>query len=198
MKVVGLTGGIGSGKSTIAEFFLEKGIPVYNSDWEAKKLMNENSVIIQKLTALFGSETYIDGYYNSKFVASKVFRNKELLQKLNEIVHPAVFNYFDEWLKNQTTEFIVKEAAILFESGSYKDCDAVISVIADEKIRLQRVMERDNATENQVRDRIKNQWSDEQRSRLSDFVIPNNWDIIHLKDEFEKVYKELLSIFKSS
>ena len=122
MITIGLTGGIGSGKTTIAQWFQEKGIPVYNSDFEAKKLMNENEDLIQQLIELFGDETYKNGEYNRSYVASKVFNDKELLNQLNAVVHPAVFKHFDEWLDNQNSSFVVKEAAILFESGSYKDC----------------------------------------------------------------------------
>lgn len=192
MITIGLTGGIGSGKTTIAQWFQEKGIPVYNSDFEAKKLMNENEDLIQQLIELFGDETYKNGEYNRSYVASKVFNDKELLNQLNAIVHPAVFKHFDEWLDNQNSSFVVKEAAILFESGSYKDCDYIISVIADEKIRIDRVAKRDQLNEDQIRDRMKSQWTDEQRIEKSDFIIENNKDLNALKLEFEKVYDEIL------
>ncbi len=198
MKIIGLTGGIGSGKSTIAKWFSEKDIPVYNSDLEAKKLMNENEKIISELTELFGEKTYENGVYNSGFVASKVFKDKESLKKLNQIVHPEVFRHFHDWVKNQTAVFVVKEAAILFESGSYKDCDAVISVVADEKIRIERVMKRDDISEEQIRQRMNNQWTDEQRIKLSDYVIENNSDLDALKNEFHQLYKNLLKQFQSS
>lgn len=198
MKIVGLTGGIGSGKTTIGKWFLEKGIPVYNSDNEAKNLINEDPQIVKSLTGLFGDETYQGGTYNSKFVASKVFNDKELLEKLNEIVHPAVFRHFDNWVKNQTTSFVVKEAAILFESGSYKDCDSIISVVADEEIRIQRVTGRDGSDSEEIRKRMNNQWKDEQRIELSDYIIYNNSDLNDLKKEFNQVYKKLLKQFQSS
>lgn len=198
MKIIGLTGGIGSGKSTIAKWFSEKDIPVYNSDLEAKKLMNENKKIISELTELFGEKTYENGVYNSGFLASKVFKDKESLKKLNQIVHPEVFRHFHDWVKNQKADFVVKEAAILFESGSYKDCDAVISVIAHEKIRIERVMKRDKISERQIRQRMNNQWTDEQRIKLSDYVIENNSDLDALKNEFHQLYKNLLKQFQSS
>ncbi len=198
MKIVGLTGGIGSGKTTIGKWFLEKGIPVYNSDNEAKNLINEDPQIVKSLTGLFGDETYQGGTYNSKFVASKVFNDKELLEKLNEIVHPAVFRHFDNWVKNQTTSFVVKEAAILFESGSYKDCDSIISVVADEEIRIQRVAGRDGSDSEEIRKRMNNQWKDEHRIELSDYIIYNNSDLNDLKKEFNQVYKKLLKQFQSS
>lgn len=192
MITIGLTGGIGSGKTTIAQWFQEKGIPVYNSDFEAKKLMNENEDLIQQLIELFGDETYKNGEYNRSYVASKVFNDKELLNQLNAIVHPAVFKHFDEWLDNQNSSFVVKEAAILFESGSYKDCDYIISVIADEEIRIKRVAKRDQLNEDQIRNRMKSQWTDQQRIEKSDFIIENNKDLKALKLEFEKVYDEIL------
>ena len=167
MIIIGLSGGIGSGKSTIAKWFSQKGIAVYNSDDEAKKLIDTNPELIEKLSLIFGEETYKDGIYNRAFVASKVFENKELLQKLNAAVHPVVFEHFDQWIKNQKSDFVIKEAAILFESGSYKNCDSVISVIADEEKRIQRVIKRDGLTESQIRSRIKNQWTD---SKTRDIV----------------------------
>lgn len=197
MKIIGLTGGIGSGKSTIAKWFSEKQIPVYDSDREAKKLMNEHPEVIQKLIDLLGEETYKNGVYNSRFVASKVFQDKELLKKLNQIVHPAVFQHFQNWVENQQSEFVVKEAAILFESGSYKDCDAIISVIANEEVRINRVKKRDGLDSEQIRQRMKNQWTDEQRIELSDFVISNNEGLDQLQSKFEEVYKELLKRFHS-
>lgn len=198
MIIIGLTGGIGSGKSTIGKWFSEKEIPVYDSDQEAKKLMNEHPEVIQKLTDLFGKETYQNGIYNRPFVAAQVFEDKELLKKLNQIVHPAVFHHFRDWVENQDSELVVKEAAILFESGSYKDCDAIISVVADETIRINRVKKRDDLDSEQIRKRMKNQWTDEQRIELSDFVIYNNEGLDELKSEFEEVYKKLLKRFHSS
>lgn len=197
MKIIGLTGGIGSGKSTIAKWFLELGIPVYDSDLEAKKLVDENKKIISELIKLFGEEVYQNGVYNRKLVSSKVFEDKELLGKLNQIIHPEVFRHFRNWVKNQKTDFVVKEAAILFESGSYKDCDLVVSVVADEEIRINRVLKRDETTEAQIRQRMRNQWTDEQRIEKSDFIISNNSNLEELKKEFDQLYKELLKQFPS-
>ena len=192
MKIVGLTGGIGSGKSTVAKFFLGQGIPVYNSDSEARRMMNENREIKQKLGLLFGGKAYFENKLNRPYIASQVFKNKELLSQLNRIVHPAVFEDFRQWTSKQDSVFVVKEAAILFESGSYKDCDFVVSVIADEDLRIRRVSKRDNISAEKVRDRIKNQWTDEMRVAKSDFVIHNNSDLENLYEEFKKVYNELL------
>lgn len=198
MKIVGLTGGIGSGKSTIAKWFLEAGIPVYNSDEEAKRLMNESPEIRSQLIQVFGEAAYLNDELNRKFISSQVFENKDLLGKLNQIVHPEVFQDFKNWIQIQNAPFVVKEAAILFESGSYNDCDYIISVIANEETRIQRVMERDGVSYDQVLSRIKNQWTDELRIVNSDFIIKNNDGLDELKEEFDEVYNKLLKKTKSS
>lgn len=198
MKIVGLTGGIGSGKTTIAKWFSEVGIPVYNSDNEAKRLMNESVEIREELIQLFGKDAYLNNELNRKIISSKVFENKDLLEQLNRIVHPTVFKDFKIWIQNQNAPFVVKEAAILFESGSYHDCDYIVSVIADEEIRIQRVMNRDGISREQVLSRIKNQWTDELRIVNSDFIIRNNEGLNKLKEEFEEVYNKLLKKTEAS
>src|SRR5690606_11668817 len=192
MKIIGLTGGIGSGKSTVAKWFEEKEIPVYNSDLEAKRLMNENPGIRNRLIEKFGTETYGSSGLNRAYLARLVFQNPAELKALNEIVHPFVFEDFRVWVKKQNAEFVVKEAAILFESGSYKDCDGVLSVIADEKIRIERVMQRDQISKAQVLERIKNQWADARKVELSDWVLYNNSGLDELRKEFETVYRQIL------
>jgi dephospho-CoA kinase len=198
MKIVGLTGGIGSGKTTVANWFPEKGIPVYNSDRAARELMNENPEIKSGLIKLFGNQAYDSSGLNRKYISSLVFENKDLLKKLNAIVHPAVFEDFRNWVKNQNAEFVVKEAAILFESGSYRDCDFVVSVISDEKNRTKRVVERDGISAENVLNRMKNQWTDEQRIEKSDFVIYNNGSLEELKLEFDEIFKKLVKKTKES
>lgn len=197
MKIVGLTGGIGSGKTTVAQWFVEKGIPVYDSDFHAKQLTLENKEVMFKIKSLLGEESYVDGEYNRKHVSTQVFENPELLQKLNDIIHPAVFNHFHQWIANQTSDFVVKEAAILFESGSFLDCDFIISVISSEEIRMKRVLKRDSLSEKQIKDRMNNQWTDEQRIERSDLIIENNSDLENLRQEFEAVYNILLKRFQS-
>ena len=192
MKIIGLTGGIGSGKSTVAKWFEEKEIPVYNSDLEAKRLMNENPGIRNRLIEKFGTGTYGSSCLNRAYLARLVFQNPAKLKALNEIVHPVVFEDFRVWVKSQNAEFVVKEAAILFESGSYKDCDWVLSVIADEKIRIERVMQRDQISKAQVLERIKNQWADARKMELSDWVLYNNSGLDELRKEFETVYRQIL------
>lgn len=186
--IAGITGGIGSGKTTAAKFFEELGVPVYNSDTRAKIIQNENSEVKVKIIEAFGDEAYNQSGLNRVYIAKQVFNNNEKLKQLNQIVHPAVFNDFEEWKKQQTSKIIMKEAAILIESGSYKDCDVVISVLMDKEKRIQRIMARDGFTEEQVMARINNQISDKERIQKSDFIIDNNGDLTHLKNEVEKTF----------
>ena len=171
--VVGLTGGIGSGKSTIAKAFAALGIAVFNSDEQAKALIANNAQVKEKIITAFGEEAYQNGEYNRAYIAQIVFNNSEKLAILNGIVHPALAKYFNQWAKKQTSPYVLKEAAILFESGSYKDCDYIITVTAPEEVRIARVMARDHCTEAQVRARMAQQWSDAQRIALSNAVIKN-------------------------
>ena len=172
-KIIGLTGGIGSGKTTIAKHFASLGIPVYIADDEAKKLM-DNSEIIAKLQAVFGEEIIENKKIDRKALAQIVFQNPKKLKILNSIIHPAVKKHFTDWLSTYKNHpIIIKEAAILFESGSYKDCDLIITVTSPLEERVNRVMKRDNASRESILDRINNQWTDEQRISKSDYVIIN-------------------------
>lgn len=192
MIVVGLTGGIGSGKTTVANFFKELGVPIYIADVEAKKLMNASKVLQKKIKKLFGEKAYLNNELNRPFIASKIFNNEELLQQMNAIVHPKVGKHFKKWVKKQDAPYVIKEAAILFENNSYVQCDFIITVIVDEDIRIKRVIERDNTTKAKVRAIIKNQWKDEDKLKLSDFVIKNN-DINDTKKQVLKTHKKLLN-----
>ena len=173
MIIVGLTGGIGSGKTTVVKMFNELGVPVYIADLEAKKLMNTSKVIKRKLLQLFGDEAYVDGKLNRPFLANKIYSDKELLIKMNAIVHPKVKAHFIKWKKKQDFEYIIKETAILFENNSYQDCNFVITVTASEEDRIQRVISRDNSSSEKVKAIMNNQWSDEEKVKLSNFVIEN-------------------------
>lgn len=173
MKIVGLTGGIGSGKTTVAKMFSGLGVPVYYADDEAKALMLRSKVIRRKLTELFGKRAYIKDGLNRPYLSRKIFENPDLLAKMNAIVHPKVATHFKRWLKKQNSPYVIKEAAILFESGSYKQCDMIITVILDENTRIERVMKRDSKSKKEVQKVIKNQWTDEKRIPLSDFIIEN-------------------------
>lgn len=175
MLKVGITGGIGSGKSTACKVFKVLGIPVFEADSTAKKLMETDQSIRENLTALFGPSTYQpDHTLDRKYLAGIVFNNPDLLKQLSAVVHPVVREAFNQWCEMQRTPYIIHEAAILFESGFYKFLDKTITVSTDEHERIQRVMKRDGTTEEQVMQRIRNQWTDEQRIKLADFVIRNN------------------------
>ncbi|AWG26593.1 dephospho-CoA kinase [Flavobacterium kingsejongi] len=189
-KIVGLTGGIGSGKSTIAQFFNSLGVPVYIADAEAKNLM-DNADIKDAITKKFGNAILQNNELNRKKIAEIVFSDKGKLAELNAIVHPAVAHHFKAWVaKHADAEIVVKEAAILFESGSYKDCDAIVMVTAPEPIRIERVMKRDGITEEMVRIRINNQWDEAKKMELSDFII-ENINLDSAKEQVSKVLKEL-------
>ena len=184
--IAGITGGIGSGKTTAAKFFEELGVPVYNSDTRAKIIQNENSEVKVKIIEAFGDEAYNESGLNRDYIAKQVFNNNEKLKQLNQIVHPAVFNDFEKWKQQQTSNIVMKEAAILIESGSYKDCNVVISVLVDLEKRIERTMMRDGFTREEVLSRIAKQISDEERIAKSDFIIDNNGDLDHLKKEVEQ------------
>ena len=189
-KIIGLTGGIGSGKTTIANYFKELGIPVYIADDEARKI-SETSEIAQAIKAVFGNEVFKNKKLDRVKVAEIVFSNQAKLKQLNEIIHPAVKKHFENWiLEHSNFPFVLKEAAILFESGAYKDCDIVISVIAPLETRIQRVIQRDEVTRDNVLKRIMNQWTDEERIRKSQYVI-ENVDVVEAKEEVKKILKKI-------
>ncbi len=174
MLVVGLTGGIGSGKTTIAKLLEQEGIPVYDSDVRAKYLMQNSEEIKTALKKEFGDEVYTDEGLNREYLSKIVFNNKDKLSILNSIVHPIVAKDFKDWVDSHHTDIVVKEAAILFESGSYKTCDVNVTVHTDVEERIKRVQKRDGATREQVLSRINNQWTDDQRNRKADIIIENN------------------------
>lgn len=188
--VVGLTGGIGSGKSTIAKEFATLGISVFNSDEQAKALIANNAQVKERIIAAFGEEAYQNGEYNRAYIAQIVFNNPKKLAILNGIVHPALAKYFKQWTKKQTSPYVLKEAAILFESGSYKDCNYIITVTAPEQLRIARVMARDHCTEAQVRVRMSQQWIDAQRIALSNAVI-ENIDLESAKEQVKRIHLQL-------
>ena len=175
MLKIGITGGIGSGKSTVCRVFSALGIPVFEADKIAKDLMNTNEEIRKKLLNLFGESVYLpDGVVDRKYLAGIVFNDPSLLKQLNSIVHPVVRQTFFDWCDKQKSPYIIHEAAILFESGFYKMMDKTITVVTNENERIQRVVKRDGLTLELVKERIRNQWSDEERIKLADFVIGNN------------------------
>lgn len=177
--MVGITGGIGAGKSIICKIFQTLGVPTYDADGAAIHLVNTDVAIKQKILALLGQESFKDGIYNRAFVAKVVFADSVKLAALNEIIHPAVADHFRQWITQQNTHYVLKEAALLFESGSYKSLDSTICVTAPEDIRLKRVMKRDtHRTADAVRQIMNKQWPEEKKTSLADFVINN--DGLHL------------------
>lgn len=191
MKIVGLTGGIGSGKSTVARMFAELGIPTYNADDEAKGLMLRSKVIRRKLIKLFGERAYVNNALNRPYLAEKIFNDKTLLEKMNAIVHPKVGSHFRRWVGKKKSAYVIKEAAILFESGSYKDCDLIITVHAPLEERVKRVISRDNTTQDRVEAILKNQWDDSKRKANSDFLI-ENIDLDKTREQVERIHKKIL------
>ncbi|MFD2540688.1 dephospho-CoA kinase [Lacinutrix gracilariae] len=192
MKIVGLTGGIGSGKTTVAKEFSKLGVPIYIADDEAKKLMNSSKTIQRELVALFGEEAYKDQELNRPYLAKLIFNNEALLQKMNAIVHPKVADHFKNWLKKQDAPYIIKEVAILFENGSYKQCDYVITVTAAIETRKERLLKRDVTTVAKIEAIMNNQWPDQKKIERSQFVIYN--DI--LEDTIVQVQKTHNSILE--
>ena len=172
-QIIGITGGIGSGKSVAANILNSMGYPVYNSDDRAKILINKDSSLILKIKESFGNVYNTEGLDRQK-MANIVFNNPEKLALLNSIVHPAVGHDFDLWVDKQSSSLVFKEAAILFETGIYKTLDKVILVTCPLPIKIKRVMERDSVSQEDVENRMKNQWSDEQKIKLSDYVIDNS------------------------
>lgn len=175
MLKVGITGGIGSGKSTVCKIFETLGIPVYYADERAKWLMHHNAEVATALSALFGPDTFMsDGQLNRAWIASIVFKDREQLSRLNAIVHPAVAEDYTQWQSQFTTlPYTLKEAALLFESGSYLQLDKIITVFASKETRIKRVMERDGVDRQSVEDRISKQMSDEKKKELANFIIDN-------------------------
>jgi len=190
-KIVGITGGIGSGKTTVAKMFSAFGAPVYYADAEAKELTATSPEIRADLIALLGEATFKDGVLDRKYMANKIFNDEALLAKANAIIHPRVAAHFKQWAAAQNFPYVLKEAAILFESGSYKDCDVTILVTAPEEIRIQRVMERDQATREEVVARMENQWSDAKKSELADFIIENLY-LFDTQKTVENLHPQLL------
>ncbi len=179
MKKIGLTGGIGSGKTTVAKIFETLGVPVYYSDDRAKKIMEFDHDLISAITATFGEEVYVDGKLQRKVLANIVFTDPERLAELNKLVHPAVGRDFRAWCEGMSAEnaYVLKEAAIIFETGGHKFLDQVLLVTCPEDLRIERVMARDGVEAQAVKDRMARQWSDADKVKLADHVIDNSPDV---------------------
>lgn len=171
---IGITGGIGSGKTTVAKIFEVLGIPVYYADDAARRIMNEDPVLKQDIVKNFGEQSYINGKLNREYLASIVFQDKKKLAILNALVHPATIRNSNQWMKCQTTPYAIREAALIFESGVQGQLDYVIGVSAPLELRIERAMQRDNLTRQQVLDRMDRQINENIKMRLCDFVIVND------------------------
>ena len=203
MYKVGITGGIGSGKTTACKVFEVLGIPVFYADTVAKEIMCEDVLLVAGIKSAFGNESYFEnGKLNNKHIAGIVFNNEEALAKLNALVHPAVFRAFDVWEETipVNTPYTLKEAALLFESGSYKMCDTTILVTTPYEIKLKRVMQRDGVSAEQVKARMDKQLSDEEKSKMANHFISNDeqqsiiGQVLALHQEFLKSAKEFKNI----
>ena len=197
MIKVGLTGGIGSGKSTVSKILISKGFSVYNSDNRAKWLMNNNDNLKSNIISIFGDKAYLKGSLNRKYLSAKVFNDSLKLKALNNLVHPLVAIDFKNWLLHQKSkDFVFKEAAILIESGAYKEMDKIIVVSCPKNIRLERVLKRDGNSPQLVKKRMQNQISETEKINYADFVVKNNGSESDLVLEVEFVISELKNLTK--
>lgn len=191
-KIIGLTGGIGSGKTTVARFIEEKGFPVYNSDFWAKELVNVDEKLKLKIKELLGEKSYDEnGLYNRKYVAEIVFNDEEILLKLNLLIHPAVKIHFENWVSEQNTEFVFKETALLFELKLNESCFKSILVTADDNCRIKRVMDRDGKTYREIEAVMQKQLPEKEKMKSADFLIFNNDGLEELKLATEEMLDEL-------
>ncbi|TXE17456.1 dephospho-CoA kinase [Psychroserpens burtonensis] len=195
MIIVGLTGGIGSGKTIVANFFKALDIPIYIADDEAKRLMAKSKVIKRKLTALFGEDAYIDDALNKPLLASKIFNDKAYLKKMNAIIHPKVASHFKRWVEKQESLYVIKEAAIIFEHNKEANYDFIITVIANMDVRISRVIKRDHSSKSKIETIIKNQMSDEEKIKKSHFVITND-NLADTENQVIKIHQSILKHIK--
>lgn len=186
--IIGLTGGIGSGKSTVAKIFAQLGIPVLDADATAKAIMNEDHSVKTKLIELFGEDAYKENQLNRPYIAQLVFEDAFKLQQLNAIIHPITIQYAKDWASKQTAPYVIKEAALFFESGSSEGVEKIIGVTAPKHIRIQRVMQRDQITREDVIKRMEHQLEDSLKMKLCDWVIQN--------DDFHLLIPQVLAIHK--
>jgi dephospho-CoA kinase len=193
MLKVGITGGIGSGKSTVCQVFETLGIPVFYADDAGKYLLENDSAIISSVKLLFGDEVYAGGVLDREKIAAIVFKDKTILGRLNNIIHPAVIRYSVQWMENQRAPYVLKEAAIFFESGSYKEMDVMIGVYAPRKLRILRVMERDSASQEKILERMSYQMSEKEKMKRCNFVITND-DEKAVIPQVRKVHEQLLEM----
>lgn len=192
MLKIGVTGGIGSGKSTVCRLFAARGIAVYDTDAAAKRLMAEDAALRRAIEARFGEESYQEGALNRPWLACQVFGDEAALQALNRLVHPAVIADFERWATEQQSAYVVVESAILYEAGLDQAVDKVVAVLAPERLRIERAMQRDGATEEQIRSRMAAQLSDEELHRRADVALVNIFE-----EDLEAAVQELDSRFRA-
>lgn len=190
MYKVGVTGGIGSGKSTVCDMLAARGIAVYIADTEAKRLMSSDETLKRDIVALFGDDAYLHGELNREFLASRVFCDKKALQRLNGVVHPAVMRDFAAWAEAQEGDYVVLESAILFEAGLEGSVDATVAVMAPVELRLERAMRRDGADREKIEERMRNQLSDDERSERAKYAIVNIV-LEDLEEDVEQLHRRL-------
>ena len=191
-KIIGITGGIGSGKSTVSKIIEEAGFPVYYSDIKAKTIVNENSRLQQQIKELLGENSYdADGLYDRKYVGEIVFNDEELLLKLNSLIHPAVKIDFENWVNQQNAKYIFKETAILFELKLNESCFKSLLVTADDNIRIKRVMDRDDKNYREVETIMLKQMPEREKVKIADFIIYNNQTLDDLQEETNRVLREI-------
>lgn len=171
---VGITGGIGSGKSKVCKILEEMGYPVYYSDKESKRIVNTNIKIRNQLIELLGNEVYLGDELNKIFLATKLFNHDDIREKVNQIIHPVVREDFEVWANTKQSSIVFNEAAIMIETGSYKLLDYIVLVVSPEEIRIQRIIERDNISKDDVLLRMEKQWNDEEKKKYCDFIIDND------------------------
>lgn len=186
MLRIGITGGIGSGKSTVAGIFSVLGIPVYNSDDAAKRLMAEDENLKKNILVSFGKSSYVNGMLNRKYLAAQVFKDSKKLALLNSLVHPATINDAREWMEKQQSAYVIKEAALIFESGSNEFLDFVIGVQSPRELRIERALKRDNVTREEIESRMKLQMDEDEKMKRCDFIIVN--------DEQQMLIPQVLSL----
>lgn len=195
MVKVGLTGGIGSGKTTVSNFLLDYGIPVYNSDSKGKTLMNTNLELKNNIVSIFGERVYDNGILNTNLLSSIVFNDSSKIEQLNNLVHPKVAQDFNQWVvKNNNKPILVKEAAILIESGAYLNMDKIILVVSEKSTRINRVSKRDNSDLKSIEKRINHQLTDNEKIKYADYIIENNSSLEHLKLEVLKVVNKIREV----
>lgn len=192
MLKVGVTGGIGAGKSIVCRVFATLGIPVFDADAAAKMLMEQDEHLINAISEIFGHEVYTHDKLNRELLAAKVFNDTGLLQQLNAVVHPVTIAYGKKWMEQQKSPYAIKEAAIFFESGSHKDMDVMIGVFAPEDIRMKRVLTRPGMTREKVKQRMANQMSDAEKMALCDYTITNDGNTALIPQVVE-IHRQLLA-----